>query len=75
MSGLTDLLGGGKDLELPKVKAENVKRTAAAVDQTSETARKNRRRGLANASAGRVEPRLANPGLLGVPGVQIAGGS
>ena len=70
MSGLgglvSGLFGGGEQPELPSVKAENLRKTATAVDQTPEDARKKRLREASFLTRGLDAPRLSNPGLLGL---------
>ncbi len=57
-------LGGGGDI--PSVKAQPEKRTAAPADRGSEEARRNRNRRLAAAAGNRLEPpKLGTPGLFG----------
>lgn len=67
---LATLLDGG-GLDIPAVRAEPPKRTAAPADRGSEEARRNRNRRRAAASGDRLEaPRLGVPGLFGAGPVQ-----
>jgi len=63
---ITSLFGGGKSPKMPSIKAEQVKRTAAPVDQLSEAAKKNRQRAAAFNPRGFAPPTLGQSGLLGL---------
>ena len=63
---MSGLVGGGSSVDIPKQEAENVKRTAAPVEQLSEQARKNRRLSASLLTRGFTPPTLGQAGLLGV---------
>ncbi len=62
------LIGGDSGAKLPSQTATTAKKTAAPVEQLSDTARRNRRRASAFRPRGFAPPKLGQPGLLGVSG-------
>ena len=64
---VASIFGGGKDdpVELPSQKAENVSRTAPALEQGTEASRKRRRAQAGVFNAGNPA-QLSQPGLLGL---------
>ena len=58
--------GGGSDVDIPAVKAENVKRTAQPTEQLSEGAARNRRLAASSLTRGFAPPELSSSGLLGL---------
>ena len=62
------LFGGGSGPKIPAVKAEPIKKTAAPVEQLSETAKKNKQRAAAFQPRGFAPPTLGQAGLLGISG-------
>ena len=66
------LFGGGSGVDIPKSRAaENTKRTATPVGQSSDADRRNRRRRAVGAGTALRQPRLSTPGLLGIPNAGI----
>lgn len=60
-----DVLGLGGGGDIPAVRAEPAKKTAAPVDRGSEAARRNRQRRRAAAGVDLGQPTLGTPGLFG----------
>ncbi len=65
---VSSVFGGGGDdsVDLPRQKAENVRRTAEPVEQVSEKARKKRRLRGSVLTEGFAPAKLSQPGLLGI---------
>lgn len=66
MSGLAGLFGGKDDFEMPKIQAEQAKRTAEPLEQLSEAAKKSRRLAASFLTQDFKKPKLGKSGILGV---------
>lgn len=60
------LTGGGSDIQMPSKTAENVKRTAAALPQGTEAAKKAKRLSASLLTKDFAPATLSRPGLLGI---------
>ena len=58
--------GGGGGVDIPQPSKEAASRTAEPAEQISEQARKNRKRRLSASFLTLGEPKISEPGLLGI---------
>lgn len=68
-----DFLTGGGDVDLPSRTAENTKRTAEALPQSSEAAQRNKRLSASTLTQGFAKPVLGIPGLKGFNKTNVLG--